>query len=101
MSKVRLEKLEDAVTRILETNPITRTDDYLLINAYFDEIVNTDKITFKEVCEQHKELGLPSFEGIRRVRAKVQSKRPDLVDPTTAKRRKRLVIDYANYAIQL
>lgn len=100
MKRNNLNKIEDVVIKLLENNPETRTDDYLLINAFFNEIVDTANVSFKTVCEQHNKLNLPSFESIRRCRAKVQAKRPDLIDPSTAKARKRLIPDYKEYALQ-
>lgn len=94
----KLKKIETTVTRLLEENPLTRVDDFWLLNAYYNEIIDTNLMSFKTVCEHHDELGLPSFESIRRCRQKIQANRPDLVEPGTAKHRRKLVEEYKDYA---
>lgn len=95
---MKLANIEPKVIKILENNPRTRGDDWLLLDAYYNEIIDTSVMSFKTVCEHHEELGLPSFESLRRCRQKVQAKRLDLVDPNTAKHRRKLVEDYKEYA---
>lgn len=94
----KLKNIEPKVTRILETTPAARKSDAVLIKDYYNEVIDVNTLSFAAVCEHHEELGLPSFESIRRCRQKVQAKRPDLVDPTTAKRRRKLIEDYEEYA---
>ncbi len=94
----RLSKIEPRVIEILETNPLARADDWVLLKVFYDEIIDTKVFSFATVCELHDELGLPSFESIRRCRQKVQANRPDLVDPTTAKHRRKLIDEYKEYA---
>lgn len=96
MGKIKV--VENTVLRLLETKPITRTDDFALLDAYYDEICDTKWISFHNICLHHNELGLPSFETIRRCRQKIQAQRPDLVDPGTAKQRRKLIDDYKDYA---
>ena len=95
---MRLNKIEIKVTEILENCPRTRGDDWALLKEFYDEYVDTELFTFATMCNYHNELGLPSFESIRRCRQKVQAKRPDLVDPATAKLRRKLVDEFEEYA---
>lgn len=94
----RIKVVENTVLRLLESNPHTRTDDFALLDAYYGETVDTSIMSFKTICVHHNELGLPSFETIRRCRQKIQAQRPDLVDPGTAKQRRKLIDDYKDYA---
>ena len=94
----RLNKIECEVIDILEKHPETRGDDWLLLKVFYNQIIDTSVMSFATVCEHHDELGLPSFESIRRCRQKIQARRMDLVDPNTAKQRRKLVDDYKDYA---
>ena len=94
----KIKTIEPKVIAILEQKPRTRGDDWLLLKEFYNEIIDTSALSFATVCEHHNELGLPSFETIRRCRQKVQANRLDLVDPTTAKQRRKLIDDYKEYA---
>ena len=94
----KLKNVEPKVTRILEQYPASRKSDAVLVKIYYNEVIDVDTLSFGAVCDHFEDLGLPSFESIRRCRQKVQAKRPDLVDPTTAKKRRKLVEDYQDYA---
>lgn len=94
----KLKNIEPKVIKILEEHPETRGDDFLLLKHYYNEIIDVSFMSFATVCDHHEELDLPSFESIRRCRQKVQANRPDLVDPRTAKHRRKLIDDYKDYA---
>ena len=95
---MRLNRIEIKVTDILERCPQARADDWVLLKEFYDEYIDTELFTFATMCQFHNELDLPSFESVRRCRQKIQAKRPELVDPTTAKHRRKLVEEYENYA---
>lgn len=95
---MRLKKIETKVTEILERYPETRKDDWLLLKEFYDTYFNTRQVPFATVCERHEFLDLPSFESIRRCRQKVQAERKDLIDPSTAKYRRKLTEEYEEYA---
>lgn len=95
----RLNTIETKVTYILETYPATRKDDWQLLKRYYDTIIDTEKMSFAVVCDHHEDLGLPSFESIRRCRQKVQEKRIDLIDQNTSKYRKKMIDEYKDYAL--
>lgn len=94
----KLQNIEPKVVRLLEEHPRARKDDWYLLKVYYNEIIDVSFMSFATVCDHHEELGLPSFESIRRCRQKVQAKRPDLIDPSTAKHRHKLIDDYKEYA---
>lgn len=94
----RLRNIETKVIKILEEYPETRGDDWLLLRAFYNEIIDVSTMSFATVCQHHEDLKLPSFESIRRCRQKVQANRLDLVDPRTAKHRRKLVDEYKEYA---
>lgn len=94
----KIKTIEPKVLAILEQKPAARKDDWLLLKEYYNEIIDTSALSFATVCEHHNELGLPSFETLRRCRQKIQAKRLDLVDPTTAKHRRKLIDDFKDYA---
>lgn len=77
----KLKNLENIVTRILEKVQKTREDDFLLtLSAYCIINPQIKSMSFVDVMQQHKELGLPSFESVTRCRRKVQETRQDLID---------------------
>ena len=94
----RLKKIENTVVEILENYPRTRGDDWLLLKVYLEKTIDTSVMSFATVCDHHDDLGLPSFESIRRCRQKIQAQRPELVDAATAKKRRKLIDDYKDYA---
>ena len=97
---MKLKQLEPIVLEILENNPKTRQDDYLLIEAVIDKFIDTN-MTFKSVMLSHRELGLPSLESITRCRRKIQAGRPELVDDETQAYREEKIDDYIQYALNL
>ena len=76
---MKLKRLEGIVREVLEQNPNARKDDFILIELVMGKFINTD-MSFKSVCLAHKELGLPSLEGITRCRRKLQAENPELCD---------------------
>lgn len=67
------------VRYVLERHPDAKDSDFRLFGwccAYLKpDIMN---LPFKEVMWKHKELGIPSFETIRRTRQKLQQNNPEL-----------------------
>ena len=75
-----MEKLKTMQARVefcLETYPICRDDDNMLIGAIYSIFYDVDvkRTTFKEILMRND---LPSFETIRRCRQKAQEQRPEL-----------------------
>ena len=77
---MKLDKVENIVKRVLETYSDTRDDDFVLVYRVYKEINEGAMIRelFCEVMLNHKEYGLPAFEGITRARRKLQKDYPEL-----------------------
>lgn len=97
----RIYKVEDIVKEVLEEHISTRADDFELIAYVYDKIKpNVGEFTFNSVMLNHKELGIPYFETVRRTRQKLQAQyeylRPNK-DVQIARINKEA--DYINYAL--
>ena len=73
-----MDKLNQKVERILRTKPITRNDDFLLINEVYKEYISTQSMSFDLLSKMHRELELPPFESIARARRKIQKDNEEL-----------------------
>lgn len=77
MSNVR--KLETVVKAVLEKQPATRSDDFLLVASVCRlACPGVMGETFISVLNDHKKYRLPSFESITRARRKVQAEHKNL-----------------------
>lgn len=96
--------IENTVLSILKENHEARNDDmklYLLVCERFAPAQNGNigALPFAVIMNCYKELCLPHFESVRRVRAKLQATHPEIAcDPACRKSRKRLEGMYRNYA---
>lgn len=74
-----MKDLSDIVKKVLTEHKDARDSDFRTIGWVIKltkpEVMN---MTFSAVLWNHKELGVPSFETIRRTRQKVQHDNPDL-----------------------
>lgn len=71
--------LEPTIKEILEHDPTARNDNFVLVSSVYQRLGKiNDTQTFYCVMLGHKQLGLPSFESITRVRRRVQKKYPTL-----------------------
>ena len=86
-----LNKIKPQIEFLLTKYPILRDDDFLLIGTVYHHYygVSHDE-SFLDVMKNHKELGLPSFETIRRTRQKVQEENPAL-ESSKAKKKERQI----------
>lgn len=77
---MKLLTTEQIVENVLREQEETRSDDFLLVYAVYNQL--NSKVSamdsFSYVMSQHKELGLPSWATITRVRRKVFERYPDL-----------------------
>ena len=91
--------MENVVLEILENSPAARSDDYVLMWLVCQK-VNPEIVEkpFADVLYNHKALGLPNWETVTRCRRKIQEKRPDLVAPETARKRRKEEQEYREYA---
>lgn len=69
---MKLKGLEEIVCGVLERQPITRDDDFLLYGTVVVKMGVNLNMPFKEFLRKHKELGVPSFESVSRCRRKLQ-----------------------------
>ena len=97
----KLNKLENIVNEILTNIPDTRNDDFILVTCVYHTIAPTAVYApFNQVMIDHKELGLPPFESITRVRRKLQADHEELrATKEVAEARINKETDYINYAI--
>lgn len=86
--------IENTVLSILKENHEARNDDmklYLLVCERFAPAQNGNigAMPFAVIMNCYKELCLPHFESVRRVRAKLQATHPEIAcDPACRKSRK-------------
>lgn len=93
----RLKTIEPKVKAALINNPKARKDDFILILEVYKCYVSTNA-SLKEVLIKHKELGLPSFASILRIRRKLQESNPTLCDVAAVEERAEAEADYVDYA---
>lgn len=93
----KINTTHNTVLRILETNPETRSDDWLLILEVWKEYICTE-MSVESIFLHHVELGIPNFETIRRCRQKIQSKYPHLVNEEARAIRKEEEKEFRQYA---
>lgn len=94
----RIKKVQKLVHNALVDNPVTRTDDFLLVLEVLRNFVTTE-MSLETVLEHHIELGVPSFESISRARRKLQAKYPELVNETAAQIRAQEEKEFRAYAV--
>lgn len=94
----RIKNVQPLVYNALVDHPETRTDDFLLVLEVFKNFITGD-MRLETVLMHHKELGVPSFASIIRIRRKLQRKYPELVNESTAEMRATAETDYKDYAL--
>ena len=94
----RIQNVQPLVYNALVTNPATRTDDFILVLEVFKNFITGD-MKLETVLLHHKELGVPSFASIIRIRRKLQKKYPELENASTAAMRTTAETEYKAYAL--
>lgn len=94
----RIMKVQQMVHNALVDNPVTRTDDFLLVLEVLKNYVTTE-MSIETVLEHHIELGVPSFATIVRARRKLQAKYPELINEKAAQIRAAEEKEFKAYAI--
>lgn len=98
MKKVRLKKLTEVVEEILRTDELARKDDcYLILEVIRVLFPYEVGKTFADVMTNAQSKGV-SFEGITRVRRKVQQKYPELKDRKIEEIRKKEEEEYREFS---
>lgn len=106
MGENKLRTLEEVIKPILETQPKTRGDNFELVLRVYEEHLSYSNymttMSFRELLENHNNLGLPSFESITRVRRKLQRDFPELQpDKETQMVRMKETETYIEYAFDI
>jgi hypothetical protein len=88
MTVEKLKKLENVIKPILENQPQTREDDFLLyaevIKEYYPDLLNITTGTF---LVSHKFLNVPNIKSVERARRKIQEKHPELATERAKRKR--------------
>lgn len=106
MTETKLQKLEDVILPILETNASSRNDNFELVLRVYEKVLDygdyLDTMSFRELVTNHNSLDLPSFESITRVRRKLQQMYPEL-KPNKEMQiiRTNATADYIEYAFDI
>lgn len=93
----RIKNVQPLVLKALAEKPETRKDDFLLVLEVFKNFIKGD-MRLETVLLNHKDLGVPSFASILRIRRKLQRKHPELADPNTVEMRESAEREYKAYA---
>ena len=100
MTVEKLRDLEKVIKPILENNPQTREDDYLLyaeiIKGYNPKLLNLSAESF---LMSHTILGVPNIKSVERTRRKVQEKYPELATERAKKKRAEEQQNYIDYGL--
>lgn len=94
----RIKNVQPLVQKALVEKPETRKDDFLLVLEVYKNFISPNK-HLKTVLTHHKELGVPSFASIIRIRRKLQKKYPELENESTAEMRANAEKEYKAYAV--
>lgn len=97
----KLKKIEPIVKKVLEESELTRSDDFLLVaEVYYRLVPECANMPFSAVMIEHKSLGLPYFESIRRTRQKLQASYEELRPPKKVQdARLNETAEYIDYSI--
>lgn len=84
-----LKTIEDMVKAILICNEKARDDDMTLYVCICNCCVrDAGSLSLSTVMLQYRELDIPNFESVGRIRRKVQAKYPELAASTEVKKRR-------------
>ena len=95
-----LTKIKSQVEYLLREYPCLRDSDWYLIGTMYNRYYGIDyNVGFLYVMKHHDELGLPSFETIRRTRQKVQEEHPELESSKAKKKERQMAFnDFYEFA---
>ena len=74
---------KELVKELLETKPITRTDDFILYGYVLKKLGYSLDMKLWEFLQNHKKMKIPSFKSIERTRREIQAECPELIDIPT------------------
>lgn len=95
-----LKTIEEKVRVVLNANADARDDDmklYLCVCNYC--VPDAGNLPLETIMAQHRSLGIPCFESVRRTRQKLQANNPELLGSTRMKKLRQAQEQvYRNYA---
>ena len=99
MTVGKLKKLEKVIKPILENQPQTRDDDFLLyaevIRQYNPELLKLSTFSF---LVSHNIYEVPNIKSIERARRKIQEKFPELASERAKRKRAEEQVTYIRYS---
>lgn len=99
MAATNFIKHEVMVLEILKEVEAARSDDYILFAEIIDRFYHDiSDIPFHKALVNHREVNLPSYESITRVRRKLQNKYPEYASERTKKLREKMEAEYVAYS---
>lgn len=99
MTVEKLKKLENVVKPILEEQPQTRNDDYLLYAVVIEKLNDTLlALPTGLFLYRHKDFNVPNMKSVERARRKIQEKHPELASDRAKKKRAEEQATYIAYS---
>ena len=100
----RLRTIEQIVRPILINSKEARNDDMILYLMVCKECISNEKavekIELEDIMRNHREMNIPCFESVRRVRQKIQAEDPKLgCSPYVRRARHKGQKEYKEYAL--
>ena len=93
----RITDTEAKVKMILQNCPESREDDFVLIQLFKNYYFTWN--SWKDVFNNHREIGFPSFETITRCRRKLQATYPNLQASKVVDARAEMEREFEEYAL--
>ena len=93
-----MKNYEEIVLKILEEQPLSRTDDWILFGLVLKEKGIDINMSLKDFIINHKKIGVPSFKTIERNRRKICETRQDLINWETSVKRAEEKEAYIEYS---
>ncbi len=100
----RLRTVEQIVRPILANSQEARSDDMILYLMVCKDCIlhehGMGKIYLEDIMRYHREMNIPCFESVRRVRQKIQAADPELgCSPAVRRARHKAQKEYKDYAL--
>lgn len=100
----RLRTIEQIVRPILINSQEARNDDMVLYLMVCKDCIlhenGLGKIYLEDIMRHHREMNIPCFESVRRVRQKIQAANPELgCSPSVRRARHKAQKEYKDYAL--
>lgn len=97
---MRISQVEETTYKVLNSNNLARKDNFLLVMEVYKEIQpDIGSMSFVSVMQNHKKMGLPSFETVVRTARKLREKYPFLSDKNMQKIRHEQEREFKAYGL--